>query len=124
MHNRQALTFKELIRQLGDYDLYPLYLIGLLFGVPGYPVSNYLSLAYRSLGFNVTTTNLLGIVGAVSSFITLMVVTAVSELVDNRSFVSMAEDLWMLPCFIALVIKKDPNGWDYFGMATTLLSYP
>jgi hypothetical protein len=125
MHNRQPLTPRMIFKCLLDYDMYPLYLIGLLFGIPGYPVGNYLTLSLKSLGFNVVETNLLNIPNVAFSIINLFIITAVSELVDNRSFVSMAENVWMLPCFIALVVLKDPIGpWSYFALATILLAYP
>jgi hypothetical protein len=125
MHNRQPLTVKMIFKCLGDYDMYPLYLIGLLFGIPGYPVGNYLTLSLKSLGFNVVQTNLLNIPTTVISIFNLFAITAVSELVNNRSFISMAENLWMLPNFIALVVLKDPiQPWSYFALATVLLAYP
>ena len=125
MHNREALTVRQIMKCLGDYDMYPLYLIGLLFGIPGYPVGNYLTLSLRKLGYNVVQTNLLNIPTTVLSIVLLFWITAVSELVHNRSFVSMAEDLWMLPNFIALVVLKDPiKPWAYFALATVLLGYP
>jgi len=37
MHNRQPLTFKMIFNSLTDWDLYPIYLIGLLFNIPSYP---------------------------------------------------------------------------------------
>ena len=125
MHNREPLTVRQIFNCLRDYDMYPLYLIGLLFGIPGYPVGNYLSLSLRQLGFNVVETNLLNIPSTVISIFLLFGITAVSELVNNRSFVCMAENIWMLPNFIALVVLKNPiRPWSYFTLATILLGYP
>lgn len=105
--------------------MWPLYALGLLFGLPKYPVNQYLTLSFRNLGFNVIETNLLSIPWIVGSSITMLVITALSELVDNRSFISMAEDAWLLPCFIALIAIADPvSGWTYFAIATVLLSFP
>jgi hypothetical protein len=39
MHNRQALSPGLLWKSLKDYDLWPMYLIGLTFGIPGVPLS-------------------------------------------------------------------------------------
>lgn len=39
MHNRQALTPKLLWKSACDYDLWPMYLLGLTFGIPGNPIS-------------------------------------------------------------------------------------
>lgn len=108
-----------------DYDMWPLYALGLLFGIPKYPVSQYLTLSFRDLGFNVIQSNLLSIPWIVGSSITMLLITAFSELVNNRSFVAMAEDAWLLPCFIALITLSDPiSGWAYFAISTVLLSFP
>jgi hypothetical protein len=125
MYNRQGLSLKQIWVCAKDYDMYPLYALGLLFGLPKYPVNQYLTLSFRALGFNVIQTNLLAIPWIVCSCITMLLITTLSELVNNRSFVSMAEDAWLLPCFVALIALPDPIGpWVYFAIATVLLSFP
>lgn len=124
MHNRQGLSLREIWTSVKDYDMWPLYALGLLFGLPKYPVNQYLTLSLRSLGFNVITTNLLTIPASVGSMITNFGITALSELINNRSFVAMAEDAWLLPCFIALVVVNTLTPWGYFAIATVLLSFP
>ena len=125
MYNRQGLSVAQIWKCAKDYDMWPLYALGLLFGLPKYPVDQYLSLSFRGLGFNVIETNLLSIPYIAGSCIMMLLITAVSELVDNRSFVSMAEDAWLLPCFAALLALSDPiDAWAYFAIATVLLSFP
>ncbi|KAI8956894.1 MFS general substrate transporter [Daldinia sp. FL1419] len=125
MYNRQGLSIKQIWESAKDYDMWPLYALGLLFGIPKYPVTQYLTLSFRGLGFNVIQSNLLSIPYIVFSSITMLLITAISELVNNRSFVSMAEDAWLLPCFAALIALPDPIGpWVYFAIATVLLSFP
>ncbi|KAI1486463.1 major facilitator superfamily transporter [Biscogniauxia mediterranea] len=125
MHNRQGLAVKQIWKCAKDYDMWPLYALGLLFGLPKYPVGQYLTLSFRGLGFNVIETNLLSIPNIVGSCIMMLLITALSELVDNRSFVAMAEDAWLLPCFAALLALADPiNPWVYFAIATVLLAFP
>ncbi|CAI6035578.1 unnamed protein product [Clonostachys chloroleuca] len=125
MYNRQGLSVRQIWECAKDYDMWPLYALGLLFGLPKYPVDQYLTLSFRSLGFNVIHTNLLSIPYIVGSSITMLLITALSELVNNRSFVAMAEDAWLLPCFIALIALPDPiSAWAYFAISTVLLSFP
>ncbi|KAH8204915.1 hypothetical protein TruAng_000954 [Truncatella angustata] len=125
MYNRQGLSVKQIWESAKDYDMWPLYALGLLFGIPKYPVDQYLTLSFRGLGFNVIQTNLLSIPHIVGSSITMLLITAFSELVDNRSFVAMVEDAWLLPCFIALITLANPiSPWAYFAIATVLLSFP
>ncbi|KAH6618783.1 major facilitator superfamily transporter [Boeremia exigua] len=125
MYNRQGLSVAQIWKCSKDYDMWPLFALGLLFGIPKYPVSQYLTLSFRDLGFDVIQSNLLSIPYIVGSSITMLLITAFSEIVNNRSFVSMAEDAWLLPCFAALIALKDPiSGWAYFAIATVLLSFP
>ncbi|KAH6685758.1 major facilitator superfamily transporter [Plectosphaerella plurivora] len=125
MFNRQGLSVTQIWHCAKDYDMWPLYALGLLFGLPKYPVNQYLTLSFRGLGFNVIETNLLAIPNIVGSCIMMLVITAVSELVNNRSIVAMAEDFWLLPCFAALIALPDPiSSWSYFAIATVLLSFP
>lgn len=124
MHNRQPLSIREIWNCMRDYDLWPMYILGLLFGLPKYPVSQYLTLSFRGLGFSVIMTNLLTVPQAVAAMITNFGITTFSELVDNRSFVAMAQDAWLLPCFIALVAVAKMTPWGYFAISTVLLSAP
>ncbi|OTB07577.1 hypothetical protein M426DRAFT_240780 [Hypoxylon sp. CI-4A] len=125
MFNRQGLSVKQIWECAKDYDMYPLYALGLLFGIPKYPVSQYLTLSLKELGFNVVQTNLLSIPYIVGASLTMLAITALSEVINNRSWISMAEDAWLLPCFVALITLKDPiNPWSYFAVATVLLSFP
>lgn len=61
MHNRQAVDFKRLWKSICDYDLWPIYIIGLTFGIPVGPPDQYLTLTLRNLGFDTFNSNLLSI---------------------------------------------------------------
>ncbi|KAJ6619307.1 allantoate permease [Mycena sp. CBHHK59/15] len=125
MHNREGLTLKRLWTAMCDYDLWPLYIIGILFGLPSSPPATYLTLGLRNLGFSTFQTNLLTIPSTVAGMITMFGITLVSETVNDRSLVSMAQDVWTLPFLIALyALPAKPNPWIYFGVASGLLSYP
>lgn len=52
MHNRQAITPKLLWKAMCDYDLWPIYVIGLLAYIPQSPVDQYITLTLKSLGFS------------------------------------------------------------------------
>lgn len=57
--------------------------------------------------------------------ITMFGITVISEVVDDRALVSMAEDLWALPFLVILyILPAHTNPWIYFGVVTALLSYP
>ncbi|KAJ8456823.1 hypothetical protein ONZ45_g18564 [Pleurotus djamor] len=125
MHNREGLSLKRLFKAVLDYDLWPLYIIGLLFGIPVSAPATYLTLSLRNIGFNTFQTNLLTIPSTVGSMITILGITLISEAVNDRSVVAMMEDVWALPFLVALYTLPDkPNQWTYFGLASGLLSYP
>ncbi|KAG6836160.1 hypothetical protein H0H93_010751 [Arthromyces matolae] len=125
MHNREGLTPKRIWVAICDYDLWPLYIAGLMFGIPISPPATYLSLSLRNLGFDTFRTNLLSIPSSVAGMVTMFGITMISETVNDRSWVAMMEDLWALPFLVAIYSLPDkPNQWKFFGLASGLLSYP
>lgn len=121
MHNREGLSLKRIWTAVCDYDLWPLYILyannpliqkkkyyfmlnlevhiyrGLTFGIPVQPVSQYLTLSLKQLGFGTFESNLLTIPSSVLGIITTFGVTLLSEVVNDRSLVSMLEDFWSIP---------------------------
>ncbi|KIJ53949.1 hypothetical protein M422DRAFT_42249 [Sphaerobolus stellatus SS14] len=125
MHNREGLSVKRLFQAAMDYDLYPIYILGLMFGIPTSPPATYLTLSLKNLGFKTFQVNLLTIPSTVASLGTLIGITLLSEAFNSRSIVSMAEDVWALPCLVALyTLPAHPNPWVYYAVASILLSYP
>ena len=61
MHNRQAITPQRLWNAMKDYDLWPLYVVGLIAYIPQAPADKYVTLILKSIGFDTFTTNLLTI---------------------------------------------------------------
>lgn len=61
MHNRQGITLKLLWKSFCDFDLWPIYLFGLLWELPSGPPDQYLTLNLRNLGFSTFDANLLSI---------------------------------------------------------------
>ncbi|KAG2351135.1 major facilitator superfamily domain-containing protein [Suillus spraguei] len=122
MHNREGLTLSRLWTAvswaLTKHS-------GLMFGIPNTPPSTYLTLLLRDIGFNTFQTNLLTIPSQALGIVTMFVITLVSEFVNERSIVSMMEDLWTLPFLVALyALPSSPNPWIFFVVVTGLLSYP
>ncbi|KEQ68636.1 putative pantothenate transporter [Aureobasidium namibiae CBS 147.97] len=126
MHNRQAITIRRLWQSLTDYDLWPIYALGLVVFIPATPVTNYLSLTLRHLGFSTFNTNLLTIVPNAVTIITLLGITWLSEKVKERSFIACIQNLWMMPCLIALRwwSGSGVNVWGTYALLVVLLGYP
>ncbi|BAE57542.1 major facilitator superfamily domain-containing protein [Aspergillus flavus] len=126
MHNRQAITLPRLWNALCDYDLWPIYLIGLIAYTPMVPVKSYITLTLKDLGFNTFVTNLLTIPNNVGHIILLLALTRLSVWLNERSLTSMLQCVWTLPCVIALRFWPGTmeNAWGTFSVVTVLLSYP
>lgn len=65
MHNRQAITPKMLWKSMGDWHIWPIYIIGMTWSIPVGPPQQYLTLTLRGLGFDTFNSNLLVIPSAV-----------------------------------------------------------
>ena len=147
MHNRQAVDFKLLWKSMCDYDLWPLYIIGLVFQLPTGPPDNYLTLILRSIGFGTFDSNLLTIptqvIGAITVSVThatqyqsnqalsltkpyqMLLLTYFSEIWNERSFMAIVGQIWVLPNLIALLALPDKaSPWARFTILTVLLSFP
>ncbi|KAF1999209.1 MFS general substrate transporter [Amniculicola lignicola CBS 123094] len=125
MHNRQAITLKLLWKSMCDFDLWPIYLIGITFGIPAGPPDQYLTLTLRQLGFDTFDANLLSIPAQVGTTINMLIMTYISERINQRSYLGVFVQLWFLPCIIAMsVIPGDTSKWARFAVVTVLLSYP
>ncbi|KAI6046795.1 allantoate permease [Pisolithus marmoratus] len=125
MHNKEGLSLGRLWTAICDYNLWPLYILGLTFGIPDNPPLTYLTLLLRDIGFNTFQTNLLSIPYQALGIVTMFLVTLLSEHIGERTFVAMLEDLWTLPFLVALyALPSEPNQWVFFGIVTGLLSFP
>ncbi|KAE8441368.1 hypothetical protein EG329_005471 [Mollisiaceae sp. DMI_Dod_QoI] len=126
MHNRQPITPKLLVKSMSDYDLWPLYIIGLLFQIPETTPSQYLTLTLKGLGFGTFKTNLLVIPSTVLHMITMMALTYVAEIWGELTLTSAFGQVWALP-FLIYIYKVDItkiNKWKAFSVMSLLLSYP
>lgn len=73
---------------------------------------------YKLLRFKTLTTNLLIIPYIVGRTINTLLVTLVSEAVNERSFVCMMQNVWILPFLIGIyTLPKKPDQWVYFVCA-------
>ncbi|KAM0487010.1 hypothetical protein ACHAPX_000277 [Trichoderma viride] len=126
MHNREPITPRLLLKSLGDYDLWPLYIIGLLFQIPAAPVSRYLTLALRSIGFSTFQTNLLTIPSSVLNIITMFALSYLAEIRNEMVLTAMLGQIWCLPFLIWLEVAytAESNKWVVFTIISLLLSYP
>jgi hypothetical protein len=55
----------------------------------------------------------------------MLVMTYVSEKINQRSYLGIFVQLWFLPCVIAMsLLPDDSSKWARYAVVTVLLSYP
>lgn len=125
MHNRQGLTMPLLWQALCDWDMWPIYLLGLTLLQPVHPIMNYLTLNLRQLGFDTFETNLLTIPGYVLFAVQLLVWTRVSERINNRFLIVLFYSVWVFPLMLALrLLPDDANTWVRYSLTGLMVGYP
>ncbi|GME42256.1 phthalate transporter [Neofusicoccum parvum] len=126
MHNREALTPKMLWQSLRDFDIWPLYLLGLTFQIPMSTPSNYLTLTLKTLGFDTFTTNLLVIPSQVLHIFTMLGITYLAEVINSLCLTAVISQIWALPFVIVLYVMdiNKLNQWVAWAIMTIFLSYP
>ena len=125
MHNRQAVTPKMLWYALWDYDMWPIYVLGLVWGIPNTPATNYITLQLKSLGFGTFETNLLTIPAYVLFILNLLFWTWVSERFNQRMLLGVVMEVWCLVLLIALeVLPADASNWGRWVILVLLIGAP
>ena len=125
MHNRQGLTPLLVWQSLNDYDLWPVYLLGLTWLIPTTPMTSYLTLQLRSVGFDTFETNLLTIPAFVLFIIQLLFWTWVSEKTNQRFLTGLVSQIWAFPVLVALEVLPASTGpWVRWTLSTLLVGHP
>ncbi len=126
MHNREPLTPALLWQSIKDFDLWPIYILGLNFQTPMSAPANYLTLSLTELGFGTFKTNLLVIPSKVFHVMTMLGLTYYAEVVGELTFTALIGQIWALPflIFINIVDINSINKWAAWAIMTALLSYP
>jgi hypothetical protein len=125
MHNRQGLSLKMLWQSLKDYDLWPIYAIGILFEIPTAPPKTYLTLSLKAIGFNTFQTTLLSIPVTVFASINLLLVTELTERFHQISLIGLLTQLWTLPLLIVLYTSAGTlSHWGLYAVTFVLLGWP
>ncbi|KAK6460830.1 major facilitator superfamily domain-containing protein [Scheffersomyces coipomensis] len=126
MHNRQALGFKMIFKSLMDYDLWPIYAIGLLAYIGQGTFTAYFGLLNKQLGFNTFTTNILTVPTNVIHIILLLFITWLSEFLNERSLTCTLAPIYTVPIIAA--IRWWPGSgkekWTSYVLNTLYLGQP
>ncbi|KAI7784113.1 hypothetical protein LA080_010425 [Diaporthe eres] len=126
MHNRQPVTPKLLWQSLKDFDLWPLYILGLAFQIPMTPQTQYLTLTLKGLGSDTFQTNLLTIPYYAGHIVSMLIFTYLGEIWNELTFTAMIGQIWSPPFLICLVVLNlaTINRWALYAVLVLLLVYP
>ncbi|KAK4208013.1 major facilitator superfamily domain-containing protein [Rhypophila decipiens] len=126
MHNREPITFRLLWKSLCDYDLWPMYLIGLLNHVPFATPNIYLTLSLKGMGFTTFQTNLLVIPSQLLHVMNMLILTYLSEALNQLSLVAAIPQFWAVPFLLWLrfVDTSEVSKWTVWLVMTVFLGNP
>jgi hypothetical protein len=125
MHNRQGITFSLFWEALTDYDMWPIYLLGLTWSLPQQPIAAYLTLTLKGLGWNTFEVNLLTIPAYVLFLLQLIFWTWISEKINNRFLIVLFCQVYMLPILVALEVLPAATGaWSKYVLSIMMVGYP
>lgn len=125
MHNRQGVSFKQFLKALSDYDIWPLLLVSLTFLIPQTPPSGYLNIILRQMGFSRNKTIFLNIPIEFTNIITMISISLISEIVDERAFICIIPQIWMLvPIAVEYANAKWILSWGKYAIMFVLLVAP
>lgn len=126
MHNREPITLKLLWYSLTDYDLWPLYAIGVMCYIPLNTPSGYMTLTLRELGFNPFNTNLLTIPSNVIHIAFMLLLTWTTERFNERSLFGLIQPIWLATMLAVLRWWKGSlvDVWPTYAVLVILLSAP
>ncbi|KAI0143296.1 major facilitator superfamily domain-containing protein [Pestalotiopsis sp. NC0098] len=125
MHNREPLTLAMLWQSLKDYDLWPVYVIGILFEIPTAPPKAYLTLSLKSLGFSTFNTTLLSIPVTVFAALNMLGVTWLTEKTNRIAVVGLLAQIWVLPLLVVeYTSAASLSAWGQYALIFIILGQP
>ncbi|GLA05031.1 hypothetical protein AnigIFM60653_005100 [Aspergillus niger] len=126
MHNRQPLTAKLVWMSIKDFDLWPLYIVGILFSAPYTTVSQYFTLQLKDYGFSTFNTILLSLPYSAIGIITRILLTYAGEIFGSLAWMGVLAQLWCLPFLIYMnvVDLSQTNKWIVWSILTLFLGFP
>ncbi|AGO11524.1 AaceriAER444Wp [[Ashbya] aceris (nom. inval.)] len=126
MHNRQGLSLGAFLKVLRDYDLWPVYLIGLIQYLPEATVTPYLLLTLRNVGFSRLNVQLMALPNSASFSLGVLAITKFAQIVDERALVGLIPCVWK--AVLLGMLRWWPgsfvDAWGTYAIMVTLLAAP
>lgn len=122
---KEPARFQDVLESLRDKSMWGLYFIGLIAYIPATPVTAYLSLTLKRLGFSTFDSNILQIPSAVIQIITMLLLARSSEYFGERTFHCIFGEFWILPLLATLLsLPSGGLNWGRFTVTTLISGYP
>ncbi|PYH91607.1 MFS general substrate transporter [Aspergillus ellipticus CBS 707.79] len=124
-HINERATFHDILEAWKDPSMWGLYLIGLVAYIPQSPITSYLSLTLKRLGFSTFDANMLSIPSAALQIILMLAVCKSSDIFGERTWHCFFGEIWSLPLLAALIALPDHGyNWPRFAISTMISGYP
>ncbi|RAL16960.1 putative MFS transporter [Aspergillus homomorphus CBS 101889] len=124
-HINESATVHDILSAWKDPSMWGLYLIGLVAYIPQGPVSSYLSLTLKRLGFTTFQSNMLSIPSAALQIILMLLLCKSSDYFGDRTWHSLLGEFWSLPLLVALLcLPAGGDNWARFAITTLISGYP
>ncbi|KAK3501974.1 major facilitator superfamily domain-containing protein [Neurospora crassa] len=124
MNNREGVSAQGLLKALKEWEMWPLYIVGVCAYIPPGPPGEYLSLILRTHGFSVFQANLLTIPAYFLFACNLVILSYFSRRFKERGFIASLSQWWMFSFFAAIVALPDAGVWVRYALLIGILSYP
>lgn len=110
---------------LTDWHMLPVYILAISWGIPNIPMTQYLTLQLRDIGFTTFQTNLLTIPAYLLFIAQLLFWTYISEKFNQRFLVGLVSQLWALPLLVVLeYMPADADTWFRYTITVLMVGHP
>ncbi len=125
MNNRESISWKHLKIVLTSPDLYPLFIQGVMAFIPMQPVSQYISLILKNMGFSTFLSNVLAIPGQFWFLINLPIFVYLSHLTKEKSICTGLANIFIFPFTVAIVAYPNTgNNWVKYVLLSGIIAEP
>ncbi|KAI4801380.1 putative MFS transporter [Aureobasidium sp. EXF-8845] len=122
---QEPATMRDIINTWKDSSTWGLYLVGLVAYIPAAPISGYLSLTLKRLGFSTFNSNMLTIPAAVLQIILMLGLAYSSNHFLERTWHCIFGEFFIMPLLIALIaLPAGGYNWGRFSISTLISGYP
>lgn len=118
---KEPIKLQDIFDAWKDSSMWGMYFIGLVAYIPATPVSGYLSLTLKRLGFTTFNSNMLTIPAAVLQIILMLSLSRSSDYFKERTWHCFFGEFWVLPLLVTLIcLPAGGLNWPRFAVTTMI----